>query len=287
MALKDMLVWLDQTNRSSLHLQLAADLARRHGSGLTALYVREWNPVQLAHRKTAELAGCSLGEVQALSREAEAAIDESAAKARADVEHVAAQYGIEIEWRVADGEASRVLPQYARYADLCVLDAEIPAASTSAGYRFSEEMLFVSGRPVLLVPQTRGLTTLGAHVAVAWNSSRASARAINDALPLLEHSVRTTVIAINPEDFIGRHGSLPLPRLLEHLGRHGIAAHCVELDGVAPAEIADRLQQQARIAGADLLVAGAHGHVWLRDMLLGSVTRDLLARLRLPVMMSN
>lgn len=43
-----------------------------------------------------------------------------------------------------------MLPQYARYADLCVLDAEIPAASTSAGYRFSEEMLFVAGRPVLL-----------------------------------------------------------------------------------------------------------------------------------------
>jgi nucleotide-binding universal stress UspA family protein len=282
-----MLVWLDQTNRSSLHLQLAADLARRHGSALTALYVREWSPAQLARSKTAELAGRPLGDVQELSHEAEASIDESAAKARAAVERVAVQQGIKIEWRVADGEASDVLPQHARYADLCVLDAEIPAASTSAGYRFSAEMLFVSGRPVLLVPQACGVTTLGAHVAVAWNSSRASARAINDALPLLEHSERTTVIAINHEDFIGRHGSLPLPRLLEHLGRHGISALCVELSDVPAAEIADALQQQARIAGADLLVAGAHGHLWLRDMLLGSVTRDLLERLRLPVMMSN
>lgn len=287
MALKDMLVWLDQTNRSPLHLQLAADLARRHGSAVTALYVREWNPAQLAHRKTAELAGRPFGEVEELRHAAESSIDESAAKARAEVEQIAAQYGVGIEWRVADGEASRVLPQHARYADLCVLDAGIPAASTSAGYRFSVEMLFVSGRPVLLVPQARGVTTLGAHVAVAWNSSRASARAINDALPLLERSERTTVIAINPEDFIGRHGSLPLPRLLEHLHRHGIAANSVELSDVPSGEIADSLQQQARIAGADLLVAGAHGNLWLRDMLLGSVTRDLLERLRLPVMMSN
>lgn len=287
MALKDMLVWLDRTNRSWLHLQLAADLARRHGSGMTALYAREWSPQQLAHRKTAELAGRSLEDVRELSKDAEASIDESAARAQAQVERIAAQYAIEIEWRVADGEAARVLPQYARYADLCVLDAEVPAGSTSAGYRFSEEMLFVSGRPVLLVPQASALTSLGAHVAVAWNSSRASARAINDALPLLERSERTTVIAINPEDFIGRHGSLPLPRLLQHLGRHGISADCVELADVPAAEIADTLQQRARIAGADLLVAGAHGHLWLRDMLLGSVTRDLLARLRLPVMMSN
>jgi nucleotide-binding universal stress UspA family protein len=192
-----------------------------------------------------------------------------------------------VEWRLADGDAKRVLPQYARYADLCVLDAEIPAASTAAGYRFSEEMLFVAGRPVLLVPRTSSRATLGAHVAVAWNSSRAAARALNDALPLLERSDRITVIAINPGDFIGLHGSLPLEKLLVHLRRHGISAQCVELADVPSAEIADTLQQRARALGADLLVAGAHGQMWLRDVLLGSVTRDLLARLRLPVMMSH
>lgn len=287
MALKDLLVWLDQTNRSFVHLRLAADLARRHGSHMTALYVREWNPAQLAHRNTAELAGRPLADVEALDTAVEASIGESALEAHTEIERVAKEYGIEIEWRVADGEASRVLPQYARYADLCVLDAEIPATSTSAGYRFSEEMLFVSGRPVLLVPQASGLTALGAHVAIAWNSSRAAARAVNDALPLLERSERATVIAINPADFIGRHGSLPLPKLLEHLQRHGIQARSVELSDVPFASIADALQDRALSEGADLIVAGAHGHMWLREMLLGSVTRDLLGSLRLPVMMSH
>jgi nucleotide-binding universal stress UspA family protein len=287
MALRDMLVWLDQSNRSFAHLRLAADLARRHGSCMTALYVREWNPEQLAHRKTAELAGRPLADVEEINRTVKAALDDSAAKAQAEVKSIAAEYGVAIDWRVAEGDANRVLPQYARYADLCVLDAEIPAASTSAGYRFSEEMLFVAGRPVLLVPRTSGRATLGSHVAVAWNSSRAAARAINDALPLLERSERTTVIAVNPADFIGQHGSLPLQNLLEHLQRHDISAHCIELTGVPAAEIADTLQQRARAEGADLLVAGAHGHMWLRDLLLGSVTRDLLSRLRLPVMMSH
>jgi nucleotide-binding universal stress UspA family protein len=287
MALKDVLVWLDQSNRSFAHLRIAADLGRRHGSCMTALYVREWKPEQLAHRKTAELAGRPLAELEELDHAAEAVLDEAVVKAHAEVACVAAEYGIAIDWRMAEGDASRVLPQYVRYADLCVVDAEIPAASTSAGYRFSEEMPFVAGRPVLLVPRGSGRTTLGTHVAIAWNSSRAAARAINDALPVLERSERTTVIAINPADFIGRYGSLPLQRLLEHLQRHGILARCVELTGVPPAEIADTLQRRARAEGADLLVAGAHGHMWLRDMLLGSVTHDLLAHLRLPIMMSH
>jgi len=288
MALKDLLVWLDRTQSSFVNLRLAADLARRHGSRMTALYVREWSPAQLAHRNTAELAGRSLADVEALGSDAEASIDESALEARTEVERVAREYGVPIEWRVADGEPSRVLPQHARYADLCILDVQTPAASTSAGYRFSEEMLFVSGRPVLLVPELSEFATLGAHIAIAWNSSRAAARAINDALPVLERAERVTVITVNPAEFIGgRHGSLPLPRLLEHLERHGIYARPVEVSDVPLGAIADVLQERAIEEGADLIVAGAHGHVWLREMLLGSVTRDLLARLRLPVMMSH
>jgi nucleotide-binding universal stress UspA family protein len=140
---------------------------------------------------------------------------------------------------------------------------------------------------VLLVPEAGDFTALGAHVAVAWNSSRAAARALNDALPLLENSEKTTVIAINPGDYLGLHGALPLPQLLEHLKRHGISAQVVELSDVPAAVIADELQEQALAAGADTIVAGAHGHTWLREVLLGSVTRALLSHLRLPAMLSH
>jgi nucleotide-binding universal stress UspA family protein len=55
MALKDLLVYVDQTENSLVRLRLAADLAIRHDSRLTALYVREWNRAQLDARKAAEL----------------------------------------------------------------------------------------------------------------------------------------------------------------------------------------------------------------------------------------
>ncbi|HEX4024676.1 MAG TPA: universal stress protein [Steroidobacteraceae bacterium] len=288
MALRDLLVYLDQTSRSPARLQLVADLARRNGSRITALYVREWSPAQLAHRRTAELAGRPFADVEALDCAAEDSIDQSALEARAALERLAVQYGLETEWRMVRGEARIVLPQHARYADLCILDTQMPAMSSSSGdNRLSEEILFTAGRPVLLMPQTGDFSTLGAHVAVAWNSSRAAARALNDALPLLEHSQQTTVITVNARDFVERPGALPLPKLLAHLQRHGISARSIELPDVSPAEIADTLQEQARAAGADILVAGAHGHTWLHEVLLGSVTRDLLSRLRLPVMMSH
>ncbi len=287
MALKDLLVYVDQSNASLGHLELAVDLARRNGSFITALYAREWSPTQLAHRRTAELAGRPLAEVGQIEEAVQGSLDRNAREVRSVLERLASQHHLETEWRMVEGDPGTVLPQHARYADLSILGAEMHSSSTAGGYRFSEEMLFTAGRPVLLVPQAAEGATLGAHVAIAWNSSRSAARAVNDALPLLERSERTTVITLNPSDSIEARGGLPAPRLLEHLRRHGISARPIELSDVPADAIAAALQETARAAGADLLVAGAHGHTWLREILLGSVTRDLLSQLELPVMMSN
>jgi K+-sensing histidine kinase KdpD len=46
MALKDLLVCVDPTEDSLARMRLAADLASRHGSRLTALHAREWSEAQ-------------------------------------------------------------------------------------------------------------------------------------------------------------------------------------------------------------------------------------------------
>jgi nucleotide-binding universal stress UspA family protein len=47
------------------------------------------------------------------------------------------------------------------------------------------------------------------------------------------------------------------------------------------------VQSEARKAGADLMVAGAFGHPTLWEKVLGGVTRDLLAHMKLPTLMSH
>jgi nucleotide-binding universal stress UspA family protein len=46
------------------------------------------------------------------------------------------------------------------------------------------------------------------------------------------------------------------------------------------------VQTEAHKVGADLIVAGAFGHPGLWEKLMGGVTRDLLARMSLPLLMS-
>jgi len=123
--------------------------------------------------------------------------------------------------------------------------------------------------------------------AEAWNSSRPAARAVSDALPLIERSERTTVLTANPAAFMQRHGALPADHMVEHLRRHGATTDLVMLDNVPAGSVADAPQDKARELGADLIVAGAFGHPKLWEKLLGGVTRNLLDRMSMPLLMSH
>jgi nucleotide-binding universal stress UspA family protein len=51
--------------------------------------------------------------------------------------------------------------------------------------------------------------------------------------------------------------------------------------------IADSLLSYVEQQAADLLVLGAYSHARLRELLLGGVTRTLLSRMPLPVLISR
>jgi len=287
MGLRDLLVYVDQTEGSLTRLRLAIDLAARHESRLTALYVREWSPAQSERRRAAELGLATADELDRLNRHIEDSIDRAAEDLRSALETLGHKHGLATEWRCVDGTASVVVAQHARYHDLCILGRDAAVDDRAIDYSFAEELLFVTGRPVLFVPFGGSLNTLGRHIAIAWNSSRPAARAVNDALPLIERSERATVLAINPAAFIDRRGALPAENIVEHLRRHGATTELIQLEPISSGSIADALQAEARNLGADLLVAGAFGHARLWEKLLGGVTRDLLDRMSLPIFMSH
>lgn len=286
MALKDLLVYVDQSKHAAERLRLAADLARRHQSRLTALYVRELNPSQLHEQSVAELGQGSADAIGRTNQRIRKSIDEAAERLRSALEEIKREHGLEVEWRCLDGVGSTLVPQHARFADLCILSQDVSAAASATGYTFSEQLMFVSGRPVVFIPVHGSFHTLGRHILVAWNSSRASTRAANDALPLIERAEQVTVLAINPGEFAKRYGALPPERIVEHLKRHGASVQGIWLNNISAGSIADAVQAEAHKVGADLIVAGAFGNPRLWEKMMGGVTRDLLARMNLPVLMS-
>jgi nucleotide-binding universal stress UspA family protein len=287
MPLKDLLVYVDQTDNSLVRLRLAADLAIHHGSRLTALYMREWSGAQLDARKSAELGRVSAAGLHDLDQRIETSINAVADRLRSTLVALTRDHGLQAELRSIDGVASTIVPQYARYADLCILGRDEPEGLASINYTFSEQLLFVTGRPVLFIPPEGSFATLGRHIAVAWNSSRPAARSLNDAIPLIERAERTTVLMVNPSGFIDGHNAPPGEQMVEHLRRHGASVDAIRIETVPHGSIAGKLQAEAH-------ALGAAEHLFPQPRMAKStgddhigVTHDLIARMSLPIFMSH
>jgi nucleotide-binding universal stress UspA family protein len=184
-------------------------------------------------------------------------------------------------WREESGSPAGIIPEEARLADLAVLAKD--EADVGIGASTVEAVLFGSGRPILLAPNSEP-TSVGTSIAIAWDGGRAASRAMAAAMPLL-HQAGRVVILSGDSPSLGR-ASDP-SRLVESLECHGITAvsHNVAANGQHMSKV---LMRSAVELGCDMLVMGAYGHSRFREMVLGGVTRGVLdAPVDLPILMAH
>ena len=287
MSLKEVLVHLNQSRGSDSRLRLAIELAKRHSSHLSALFVDEWNSEQLETRATAELALAAAPDLALLDRSVAREIETAASRLRASLEAFKAiRGGIEADWRQSSGFSDVLLKQEAPYTDITIIGHGSGLHRTSESRSFCEKLLCETGGPLLLIPDDVHTDSdgVGRRIVVAWDASAPATHALNFALPLIEKSERTTIINIGFGAV--RLTLMELGRLVERLHRHGASANVVQLESPSD-RIAELLQSQAADLGADLIVCGAFGHNRLKEHVLGGVTCDLLRRPRLSLFIAR
>jgi len=275
MTCRNILVHVGVDRRSELRVQLATNLAAELEAHLTGLFVYPPLVLPAPYGNPAALLGAEVLEAQ---RHASA---EQAAKAEAAFEAASKRLEQPSEFETAEGDPREVISLNARYFDLTLIGQSEVEGFGALAEQLPERIVLASGRPVLIVPYAGEFARIGEHMVIAWNESREAARAVNDAMPLLERARKVTVVQIDPPD---EHGAaaMELARRLAHHGIDVAAQHTVSA-GVAPGEI---LLSTIADLSADCLVMGAYGHSRLRELTLGGVTRAVLAHMTVPVLMS-
>ena len=164
-----------------------------------------------------------------------------------------------------------------RLAD--VIAVPRPDRENQIGTNTLEAALLETGRMVLMCPPLPA-TAVGNGIAIAWNGSTESSRAVMAALPLLAQAAKVVVLSAASSVQAGLGGEA----LVEHLGWHGIKAEARPLDAKAT-EVGEALLSGAREAGADSLLMGAYGHSRRRELIMGGVTRHVIEHARMPILL--
>lgn len=279
MALRDILVHVEDGRQGKARIDAAIALAVAHEAHLIGLYILQ--PPALPNYVLAQIPDSVMaGQMRMIEGAAEVA--------RQHFEERLQRAGITGEWRCELGHPAAVVALHGRYADLVIVGQRAPSGSDDADDPTMPDQLILSvGRPVLIIPYAGDFAVIGERVLVAWDASRLATRAINDALPLAQKAREVIVMAINPksgED--AAHGEIPSADICLHLARHGIRADARHhyADDISAGAL---LLSRAADEGIDLIVCGAYGHARWRELVLGGVTRHLLAHMTVPVLMSH
>lgn len=144
-------------------------------------------------------------------------------------------------------------------------------------------MALRSGRPVLVVPDGYEAETLATHALVAWDGKRSAARAVNDAMSVLEEKPRK--VSLLTVGKVADDLSSPTG-ILTHLERHGIQADHIQRSK-SRHNIAEIIKTTADEVGAKLIVMGAFEHSKFSQDVFGGVTHDVMQTAQVPVFMSH
>lgn len=278
MPYKTILVHLDESPRVQERIKLAANIAMADNAHLigAAMIGMSTLPYQ---SNLAESDPSLVKHIEFLRAKAVHAVSE--------FEPVAQNMGVlSYEGRVVDGEASEGISLQARYCDLVIVgQADLDEPAPSVPPDFAQHVVMHSGRPVLIVPSKGEFPSVGKKVLISWDASRGATCAVTDAIPLLQHADVVQVAVFNAEERTAAHGEEPGADLALFLARHGIKVEV--LPSQAGRDVGGALLSLATGLDADLIVMGGYGHSRFRQMLLGGVTRSVMAGMTIPVMMSH
>jgi nucleotide-binding universal stress UspA family protein len=262
MSFATLMVHFDAGPNSHHRLRLAVDLTNRFEAALIGIAGRSYLPPFLA-------------DGNAVSTERKNDEQQEMTHFLAEIGekfHAAAKHVSHVEWRGIPDDATNLVANESRAADLVIIGRE--QGSENRYYALDPGITIIrAGRPVLVVPER--IDSLEARrIVVAWKDTREARRAIRDAIPFLKGAEEVMIVEIC-EHGTEAQSQQHINDLKDYLRDHKIGvAEKAYLHTEQP--VANELLRFAKDEKADLIVAGGYGHSRLGEWIFGGVTHGLL-----------
>jgi len=276
MSIKTITAYLDSADTASQVIDAAINMGAHFNAHIVALYVKPSMPLSLA-----------MGDPVTVSWVAphyDQINNEALNKIKTSFEQRMAQDSLLGEWRDIDGLYSQheTVAQHAQMSDLLIVGSEQNHESLSR----LGSIVASSQRPTMIVPSRHEYQLPGKNILVAWDGSPESTRAVFGSLPLLSVADKVAIVMVNPSVYDQHHLMGSDAELVNSLARHDVQAE-LSFSSCDSSEIADELLKIALEKGSDTIVMGAFGTGRLHNLIFGSVTKNVLQRTMVPLVMCH
>ena len=185
--------------------------------------------------------------------------------------------------RLAAADIATNMAVCARLKDLSIFPVK---PNDDRSEKLVERLIFESGRPILMCPEefASELAVVFDKVVIAWDHTAPAARAVADALPMLQAAANVRIITATDKITPAERESGTA--LVSHLAEHGIKAtfEAVIIEGSSVGKV---FEAYVKANAIDLLIMGAYRHSRLNEIVCGGATKTVIGRPPCWVMMSR
>jgi nucleotide-binding universal stress UspA family protein len=185
--------------------------------------------------------------------------------------------------RLAAADIATNVAVCARLKDLSIVPVK---PNDDRSEKLVERLIFESGRPILMCPEefASALAVVFDKVVIAWDHTAPAARAVADALSMLQAAKNVRIITATDKMTPAEQESGTA--LVSHLAEHGIKAsfEAVKIEGSSIGKV---FEAYVKANAIDLLVMGAYRHSRLNEIVWGGATKTVMGRPPCWVMMSR
>jgi nucleotide-binding universal stress UspA family protein len=198
----------------------------------------------------------------------------------------ATRFGVSNEQRLDRLAAADIAANFALSARLKDLSIVPVKPDDDQAEKIVEQLLFESGRPVLMCPVEFAdeLAVAFDAVVIAWDHSAPAARAVADALPMLQAAASVRIITATDKATPAELASGAA--LVSHLAEHEIRATFETIE-IGSSSVGKLFEAYVGSHGIDLLVMGGYRHSRLNETVWGGATKTVIGRPPCWVMMSH
>lgn len=284
MPIKTILLPLGEKDRDEALLDAALAIAKRFHAHLDILHVEPdadsllpYATIGLSESMRASVRTAAQQQHEEATRALQQIVDKACVRGGVSMAK-RGEYPAKVsaDWLVETGSQPELVAQFGRLADLIIVPRP---ERVSPPPRTIDAALRETGSPILVIPPVV-LDSIGDRVAIGWNGSKEAAQAVAAARPILRQAGAVTVLTTENRNKRRPNGE----DLLTYLFCHDITATLSIIDTRARS-VPQALLDSARGIDADLLVLGGYSRHRLREVIMGGVTRYLLAESDIPLMM--
>lgn len=267
--MKNVLLLVHDDAGQESRFQAALDVTRALGGHLTCLDVAILPPVMAMD--VIESQGSSILLADERQREE---------NNRTRLEQRLAHEDVSWDWIDVVGYLEPALKEAADLADLIVVSRRLDSFPLPDMQKVAGDLVVKSGKPVLAVPDDANMFDAAGTALVAWDGSHAAAAALRAAVPLLRLAEKVVLLElVKPDD------DPWVDDAATYLSRHGI--HAVVRHDRLTGSAGAALLAEAESGRYGYLVMGGFGHLRFVEGVFGGVTRTMLSKSPIPVLMAH